>query len=59
MIYKTLNEISQGLSIEKAKANLMQNGFELDYLEIKWDRVFVAVKLGSTRLIDNVPMVKN
>ncbi len=36
------------------KENLVQLGFDVDYVDFKWSRIFVAVKLGATRLIDNV-----
>ncbi len=41
-------------SVEKVKVYLSSLGFELDYLEKLWGRVFIAVKIGSSRLIDNL-----
>lgn len=37
-----------------AAGKLKKAGFDVDYVEEKWDRRFGAVKLGKVRLIDNV-----
>ena len=50
-LYQT---ISSGISLETMRARLIDKGFEIDYLEKKEDRVFVAAFLGDVRLIDNV-----
>ena len=45
--------IAKEQSIDEAKAHLNSNGLEVEYLEEHWGRLFVAAKLGNTRLIDN------
>lgn len=51
LIYQTLiNE----KNIEKAKNILIQNGFQLDYLEDHANRRYIAAFLEGVRLIDNV-----
>ncbi|NBX52326.1 MAG: pantoate--beta-alanine ligase [Proteobacteria bacterium] len=70
MIYKVLNEIkSNPASIDFQKTQLIKNGFEIDYLEIRNEhnleldnsikssnsgRIFIAVYLEGIRLIDNL-----
>ncbi|MBM3590447.1 MAG: pantoate--beta-alanine ligase [Alphaproteobacteria bacterium] len=72
MIYKTLNEIkSDPDSIDFQKTQLIKNGFEIDYLEIRNEhnleldndakssnsyRIFIAVYLEGIRLIDNLKL---
>ncbi len=51
LLYKT---ISSGIKIENMKKQLIDNGFVIDYLEKKENRIFAAVFLGEVRLIDNV-----
>lgn len=54
-IYKQISAVSaRELDFEQAKENLINFGFELEYLESHWGRLFVAVRLGNTRLIDNI-----
>lgn len=66
-IYKNLQQIAEGSSIEEAKLNLENIGFEVDYIEILNNKtleptdiaeenaiIFAAVTLGDTRLIDNL-----
>ncbi len=51
LLYKV---ISSGIKIENMKKQLTDNGFVIDYLEKKENRIFAAVFLGEVRLIDNV-----
>jgi len=75
-LYRTISEISEALAagkstielLEKGIMHLAQEGFSVDYLEVRNAknlapvegrvrepaRVFAAVMLGKTRLIDNV-----
>lgn len=46
--------ISQAASASQAREQLTQEGFQVDYVEDKLQRRFVAVRLGEVRLIDNV-----
>ena len=55
IIFKTLTGIrGEFFSIEEGCELLKNSGFEIDYLEAKWGRLFFAGKLGNTRLIDNI-----
>ena len=38
----------------KVKAELIKLGFTVDYVEKRWERLLVAARIGSTRLIDNI-----
>jgi pantoate--beta-alanine ligase len=51
LFYKT---ISSPMDLDQMKNELSHNGFVIDYLEIKDNRIFGAVFLGKVRLIDNV-----
>jgi len=42
--------------LKTSKETLGSYGFTPEYLEIHWGRIFVAAKLGNTRLIDNVKL---
>lgn len=50
-----LTYISKGeKNIAEAKQYLEELGFKVDYLEKAYGRIFIAAKIGSTRLIDNI-----
>ncbi len=51
VFYKIL---SSGKPIERMKTELIESGFEVDYIEIYRNRILGAVRLGKVRLIDNV-----
>lgn len=51
LIYKVLTEYSD---FAKAKSLLQENEIELEYLEEKYGRRFIAANLEGIRLIDNV-----
>ncbi|MBP7845017.1 MAG: pantoate--beta-alanine ligase [Proteobacteria bacterium] len=48
--------LKAGLSLDETKVLLEKDGFEVLYLEEKWNRRFGAVKLDGVRLIDNVSL---
>lgn len=43
-------------SLEALRTRLIEEGFEVDYIEERAGRRFGAVRLGSVRLIDNFPL---
>ena len=50
-----INEaLRSGMSLNEIKDSLVASGFEVEYVESFMKRVFVAVKIGNIRLIDNV-----
>lgn len=51
LIYQKL---TQSRTAEEVKFELTNLGFDVDYVEDKWNRRFVAATLGEIRLIDNV-----
>jgi pantoate--beta-alanine ligase len=51
-IFKKL--LDSKMSTEQIKDLLKIEGFDVDYIEKRNDRIFGAVKLGNVRLIDNV-----
>ncbi len=58
-IYQTLSYLSSlnstsEIDLDQAKNKLEKMGIKIEYLELHWDRIFIAARIGSTRLIDNV-----
>lgn len=55
----TLEPISEMIdsALINIKEKLLEFGFDVDYVDFKWSRIFVAVKVGSTRLIDNIEII--
>lgn len=45
--------LKSGLSLDEIKNQLTLNGFRVDYVAEKWQRILGAVWLGEVRLIDN------
>ena len=41
-------------SLNRIRAKLEELGFNVDYVESHWSRIFVAASLSKTRLIDNI-----
>ena len=62
-IYKNLSSISEEIRsreeiqgiINSYKEKFINSGFELDYLEYHWSRIFIAARIDGVRLIDNMP----
>ena len=56
LLYKTLSEAAKQTihNLQSTIHTLKAYGFEIDYVEIRWNRILAAVWLGKTRLIDNV-----
>ena len=54
-IYKLLTTVSQIEDIEK---KLIEEGFQVEYVEDHFDRRFVAAWLEGIRLIDNIPLTQ-
>jgi len=52
-LFRTLNNSE---TPEDARAELERLGFEVDYVDDFQGRRLAAARLGSTRLIDNVPI---
>ncbi|OQW50497.1 MAG: pantoate--beta-alanine ligase [Proteobacteria bacterium SG_bin7] len=50
------SELKKKDNIEKVKENLINKGFQVDYIEDHFGRRFGAVHLGDVRLIDNVSL---
>jgi pantoate--beta-alanine ligase len=52
VIYKTISRTD--LNLEQKKQNLETEGFEVEYIEEKFGRTFIAANIENIRLIDNV-----
>jgi pantoate--beta-alanine ligase len=64
ILYQTIVQVAAEIpqigadgAINKGISELTAQGFVVDYLEIFEERLLVAVKLGKTRLLDNVELV--
>lgn len=56
-IFLELNKVGyDGFDLDEAKQRLEEKGIQVEYFESKWDRLLFAGRLGSTRLIDNIPL---
>lgn len=52
VIFKTLSR--EDLNLQEKKEFIEENGFEVEYLEQKFGRTFIAANIENIRLIDNV-----
>lgn len=52
-IYELMTQLKDPAKI---KAELTALGFEVDYVEKRWDRLLTAARIGTTRLIDNIQL---
>jgi pantoate--beta-alanine ligase len=43
--------------LDQARAEIAAAGFTIDYVERREDRILAAARIGSTRLIDNFPII--
>jgi len=48
--------LTTAADVSEARAALESEGFQVDYVEERWGRRFVAAFLDGVRLIDNVPL---
>jgi pantoate--beta-alanine ligase len=48
--------LTTAAGVSEARAALESEGFQVDYVEERWGRRFVAALLDGVRLIDNVPL---
>ena len=53
-VNKVLNSTTMELDEQRRKIESL--GLEIDYLEERWGRIFIAAHIGSVRLIDNVAL---
>jgi len=54
-LYKALQAIQKNPETLQAEKTKLENlGIQVEYLEIQFGRIFIAARLGSTRLIDNI-----
>ena len=53
-----LGEVARSGDLDVGRRMLAEAGLDVDYLERRGDRVLAAVRVGATRLIDNVPVVR-
>lgn len=62
-IYKNLKNMSEEIRnrreiqkiIDSYKEKFINSGFEIDYIEYHWSRIFIAARIDGVRLIDNIP----
>jgi pantoate--beta-alanine ligase len=51
--------LSNAADVSEARGALESEGFQVDYVEERWGRRFVAVFLDGVRLIDNIPLAEH
>ncbi len=48
---------NESATLDRARADIAAAGFTIDYVERRGDRLLAAARIGSTRLIDNFPIL--
>ena len=53
---RVLGDVARGGDLDAGRRSLADAGLDVDYLEVHGRRVLAAVRVGATRLIDNMPL---
>ena len=53
------NGADEAATLAQARATITAAGFTIDYVERRGDRILAAARIGTTRLIDNFPIVSH